>query len=251
MEKKRVVFRNRVDGEIDYNDGESARVQTIGVEKIERDFLLKTIRIRREDTNDTPEEFQRRFPVGTRVNIHTTTEITAHSSADMAKHMPIRPVRTKYTPTRSFRDIEDVRLEFNCRYPEANDPPQTEHPMTAVGIVLISAIILGTTEISELVTFTGYSENFISAIAFNMTHNKLWVDGAYDESQFSTWLSPDRTSDDVKFWDHIEIACGNMWRLGVEKVSFDAYKIYRAEQETSEVASKLADQGEWDSKFDV
>jgi hypothetical protein len=60
--------------------------------------------------------------------------------------------------------IEDIRLEFNTRFPDVNDPPEDEHPMTAVGIVLISAIILGTTDIARLAKFTGYSENFISAI---------------------------------------------------------------------------------------
>ena len=231
MEKKRLVVRKRVDGEIKYNDGEFAEVQPVGIEETEKVCLLKTIPIRREDTNDTPEEFQRRFPIGTRVNIHTTTDITAHSSTDMAKPMPNRSP-TKYRRRTSLRDVEDVRLEFNFRYPEANDPPQTEHPMTAVGIVLISAIILGTTEISRLVKFTGYSENFISAIAFNMTQSKLWVNGRYDESQFSEWFSPDGIiSDDVQFWDHIEIACGNMRRSGVETEPFDPCEIYRDERE--------------------
>ena len=231
MEKKRLVVRKRVDGEIRYNDGEFAEVQPVGIEKIEKDCLLKTIPIRRKDTSDTPEEFQRRFPIGTRVNIHTTTDISAHPSADMAKLVPNRPP-TKYRRGTSLRDVEDVRLEFNCRYPEANDPPQTEHPMTAVGIVLISAIILGTTDMSGLVKFTGYRENFISAIAFNMTQNKLWVNGGYDESQFSKWFSPAGIiSDDVKFWDHIEIACGHMWRPGVETVSLDPCEIYWGERE--------------------
>ena len=77
MEQTRMVVRKRVEGRIDYNDGEFAEVQTVGIEGIEQDLLLKTIQIQREDTNDTPDEFQRRFPVGMWLDILTTTDITA------------------------------------------------------------------------------------------------------------------------------------------------------------------------------
>jgi hypothetical protein len=40
------------------------------------DLLLETIQIHREDTQDTPEEFRRRFPVGLMLTILTTTEIS-------------------------------------------------------------------------------------------------------------------------------------------------------------------------------
>jgi hypothetical protein len=73
----------------------------------------------------------------------------------------------------SFRLVEDIRAKFNIKYPDVNDPPENEHPMTAVGIVLLSAIILETTDIGKLVRFTGYSPAFISAISANMRHNKL------------------------------------------------------------------------------
>ena len=57
-----------------------------GTEGIEKNLWLNTIQTHREDTNDTTEGFQRRFPVGTWVNIciSTTTEITnqsGHASA--------------------------------------------------------------------------------------------------------------------------------------------------------------------------
>ena len=80
MKQTRMVVRKRVEGRIDYNDGEFAEVQTVGIEGIEQDLLLKTIQIQREDTNDTPDEFQRRFPVGMWLDILTTTDITAQTS---------------------------------------------------------------------------------------------------------------------------------------------------------------------------
>jgi hypothetical protein len=40
-------------------------------------LLLETVQIHCEDTNDTAEEFQRRFPVGMWLDISTTTDITA------------------------------------------------------------------------------------------------------------------------------------------------------------------------------
>jgi hypothetical protein len=41
-----------------------------------RNFFLDTIQAHREDTDDSPEEFQRRFPVGAWLDICTTIEIT-------------------------------------------------------------------------------------------------------------------------------------------------------------------------------
>jgi hypothetical protein len=71
-----MLTSKRVEGRIEYNDGEFAEVQTIGIEGIEKNLLLETIQIHREDTQDTPEEFRHRFPVGVRLGILTTTEIT-------------------------------------------------------------------------------------------------------------------------------------------------------------------------------
>ena len=79
MEQTQMVVRKRVAGRIEYNDGEFAEVQTVGIEGIEEDLLLETIQIHREDTNDTPDEFQRRFPVGMWLDILTTTDITAQT----------------------------------------------------------------------------------------------------------------------------------------------------------------------------
>src|SRR5271169_2368286 len=76
MEKTQVLTSKRVEGQVEYNDGEFAEIQTIGIEGIEEDLWLDTVQIHREDTDNTPEEFQRSFPVGMRLSILTTTEIT-------------------------------------------------------------------------------------------------------------------------------------------------------------------------------
>jgi uncharacterized protein YndB with AHSA1/START domain len=71
-----VIVMKRVEGEVEFNDGEFAEIQTCGIEDIEKDLLLKTVQIHRQDTNDTSQEFQRRLPVGTVLEITTTTEFT-------------------------------------------------------------------------------------------------------------------------------------------------------------------------------
>jgi hypothetical protein len=69
-----MLTSRRVEGKVEYNDGEFAEVRTIGVEGIEDGLLLETIQIHRCDTGDMPEDFQRRLPAGTRLSIVTNTE---------------------------------------------------------------------------------------------------------------------------------------------------------------------------------
>jgi hypothetical protein len=71
-----MLINKRVEGTVEYNDGEFAEVLTYGIEGIEKDLLLEAIQIHREDTEDMPEDFQRRFPAGRRLSIVTSTEIT-------------------------------------------------------------------------------------------------------------------------------------------------------------------------------
>lgn len=92
-----------------------------------------------------------------------------------------------------YAEVQDDRYYRHC-----------EHPMTATGLVLLSAAILGTTNPTKLVLFAGYSRQFISAISFNMENNQLWVNGHY---QASSWLSSDGKIDERRFWDHIEFGC--------------------------------------------
>jgi hypothetical protein len=70
-----LIVRKKVRGQVEYNDGEFAEIQTSGREGVEDDLLLETIQANREDTGDTPEEFQRRFPVGMWLEIAITTEL--------------------------------------------------------------------------------------------------------------------------------------------------------------------------------
>jgi hypothetical protein len=105
-----------------------------------------------------------------------------------------------------FPSVEDDR----------DDDAPYEHPMTAVGVVLMSAAIMGTTEPMKLILFTGYSRAFIAAITLNMQNNHLWLDGRYG---VLNWLSQDGKIDADCLWTHIEFACGNMWRPTADRAS--------------------------------
>ena len=72
----------RVEGRVKYNDGEFAEIQTIGIEGIKEDLLLDAIQIHRSDAQNTPEEFQRRFPVGMTLGILTITEIEEKNASE-------------------------------------------------------------------------------------------------------------------------------------------------------------------------
>ena len=107
--------------------------------------------------------------------------------------------------------VADLRLIMHALFPEVDDradPENAEHPMTAVGLVLLSAAVIDTTEATKLALFTGYRHRFISAITFNMQNNRLWVDGQYDATE---WLRSDGTIDADTLWDHVEFACGDLW----------------------------------------
>ena len=120
--------------------------------------------------------------------------------------------------------VAHIRASFNTLYPEVNDPPHVEHPMTAVGVVLLYAVIRGTTDINTVVRATGYSLEFISAIAFNMQNNDLWVGGNYEKT--SSWLSSEGICND-RFWEHIEVACRELWLSdAASNRSVDTCKIY-------------------------
>jgi hypothetical protein len=71
-----IVFRKRVQGEVEFNDGEFAEIQTVGIEGIEKDLLLQTIQVHRGDTAYSCEQFERKVPVGSWLTICTTIEVT-------------------------------------------------------------------------------------------------------------------------------------------------------------------------------
>ena len=77
MERGLHFVRKWIEGEVQYNDGQFAEVQTNGIQGIETNLLLETLQIHREDTDDTESEFKHRFPVGMCLDILTTTEIFA------------------------------------------------------------------------------------------------------------------------------------------------------------------------------
>ena len=83
MEKGQMSIHKKLQGQVEYNDGEFAEVQTAGMEGIEKNLLLDTLQIHRSETNDSPEEFQKRFPVGMSLNILQITEIAAQSIGDV------------------------------------------------------------------------------------------------------------------------------------------------------------------------
>jgi hypothetical protein len=111
---------------------------------------------------------------------------------------------------------------------ERSDNEKFEHPMTAVGVVLLSAALLGTVDGRYLRAFTGYSDQFLAAIAMNMLNNRLWTIEAYDHS---TWLLQDGTIKKDVLWEHIEIACGELWLENAYlDVSSDPCEIYWGER---------------------
>ena len=70
----------RVEGQVEYNNGEFAEVVTIGVEGIEKGLWLDTIHIDSCDTKDTADQFRDRFPVGASLCIQTTIEIRRNAT---------------------------------------------------------------------------------------------------------------------------------------------------------------------------
>jgi hypothetical protein len=121
--------------------------------------------------------------------------------------------------------VADLRQILQTVYPEVendrDDEGSYDHPMAAVGLVLLSAAII---ETQELVRFTGYSRDFISAITSNLRNNKLWIEDRYDTS---AWLSAEGIIDQARFWDHIEFACGMLWQPDADSdISADPCSIY-------------------------
>ena len=84
-----------------------------------------------------------------------------------------------YVAKQRLMTVVDIRRALNALYPNVDDDEFSiqvsgfvhEHPMTAIGVVLISSIVLGTTDIAQLATFTSYSKRFVHAIAANLSIN--------------------------------------------------------------------------------
>jgi hypothetical protein len=126
-----------------------------------------------------------------------------------------------------MKTAPDIRAAFKKRYPDVDDEGFSiecsgfvhEHPMTAIATVLISSIMLATTDVSRLATFTGYSERFVSAIAVNMANSRLWKNGEYECGGWSSGnLLPRNLEEDSEFWEHIQIAEGSLFCADVESI---------------------------------
>jgi len=131
---------------------------------------------------------------------------------------------------------EDIRSAFKARYPDVDDDQFSiehsgfihENPMTAIGVVLISSVLLGTTDIDWLTEFTKYSKWFVRTISVNMENSRLWKNGKYDCAGWSSGnLLPRDENEDNVFWDHIGIAEGSRWTADAKShLSEDAGAVF-------------------------
>jgi len=76
-----MVIRKKVKGVVEFNDGDFAEVQTVGIEGIEKNLLLWKIQLHRENTNDSRPEFQHSFAVDTWVDIWSTIEVRSQRAS--------------------------------------------------------------------------------------------------------------------------------------------------------------------------
>ena len=113
----------------------------------------------------------------------------------------------------------EIRDALEERYPDVTDSEFNlehsgfphEHPLIAIGVVLISSIVLDTTNPVRLVGYTGYSERFVRAVAANMQISGLWRDDNYDCSDWQCGqLMP--PPENRCFWDHVLIGEGSLWK---------------------------------------
>lgn len=125
-----------------------------------------------------------------------------------------------------FETPESIRKALIERYPDVNNDEFSiqhsgfvhDHPMIPIGVVLISAVVLGTTDPLKLAEFTNYSERFVRVIAVNMTNCQIWKDNEYDCSSWSSGsVMPSNRQEDDAFWEHIEIADGPTWHTGTDR----------------------------------
>ncbi len=124
-------------------------------------------------------------------------------------------------------DLEKKMLDL---YPhlQPEHPGHVFHALIRMGALLFGAAFLNTIDLATLIRFTGYSPNFVSAIGFNMTNNKLWRDGCYDTS---SWLRADGSIDEEQFYEHVACAEGDLWTRDCDNdISAQPCWIYSDEQ---------------------
>ena len=137
--------------------------------------------------------------------------------------------------SKTWKTVEEIRTAFRTRYPAVDDDQCIiadsgfihEHPLTAIGIVLISSLVLGTTDSNRPAEFTRYSRPFVLAIqygkqpGFGKTENTSTGAGRLVTSCRSN------KQEDKEFWEHIQIADGSMWTADANSlVSEDVSSIF-------------------------
>jgi hypothetical protein len=91
----------------------------VGIEGIEKDLCLETIQFHRQDTCDTSDEFQRRFPVDTWLDIFTITDITAQTAES-----PLSKARCRTRIVGKMARLQITALESTAEFPSV----QTDIP---------------------------------------------------------------------------------------------------------------------------
>jgi len=95
-------------------------------------------------------------------------------------------------------------------------------------IVLDQKSSLGTSDVNRLAEFTRYDKRFLRAISANMEKSRLWNNGKYHCTGWSSAnLLPRNEQEDSEFWDHIRIAEGSCWTADANSLaSEDASSIF-------------------------
>jgi hypothetical protein len=124
--------------------------------------------------------------------------------------------------------VNVIRQMLNARFPELDNAPEREHPLIAIGVVLVTAVILGSTDLRHLSTLTGYSCRFISAVSSNMRRSGLWSAQGYKPDRVRRWFSPaELVRNGTAFWEDVQVAEGSMQTQGVEiSEKADPCKVY-------------------------
>ena len=192
MTKKNVIVRQIFDVEVRFNNGDWADIPMNPIYVNDGGIACLTLEIERDHTECTTDEFQRRFPVGAHVNIRTTIEINDQSNRRLTRAVAFKTSldsRIERGRATSFRLVNEIRQKIVRIFPSMVDLSGPEHPWVPIGVVLISAELLQTTDVSKLFAFTGYSQNFVAAIAFNLIHNNVWSRDGHFGSQYRSWFS--------------------------------------------------------------
>lgn len=116
---------------------------------------------------------------------------------------------------------DHLRELMRAMYPEVDDG--SDHPMTAVGVVLLAAGIFGITDEDALVRLTGYPKAFIFAVHYNLRENGVWENGSYD---CSGWLSQSGVIDGETLWNHVDAACNIVVLCDFDSRNLDPCQIY-------------------------